>query len=905
MIGTKKIFQTILFALFAVTISTGQIKINEVLANNQGAPNNPAFQFEDWIELYNSSDQEVDIGGMGISDDNSIKFVFPNTGLKIPAKGFLLLIASGNVSAGSRHLNFSLDDDGETIKLFSASGNVSDKFEYPALRKNVSYGRIYNGARRLRYFNEPSPEASNNEQTPIKKISKAPKFSKQGGFYSTSFSLKVSRFLSNSDIYYTLDGSEPSSNITAGVKYAYKKNYQQNPGDPVVNQKFTEQKQSFLYENKLEISEANLGKNRYSLIPTTFDRSATYLPRVEIPKAQIIRAISVKKGKLPSEIVSNTYFFETSKKSPYTFPIVSLAFNPDDLFDYERGIYVAGNTFDNFRRSSFEVTALCTIGNYSNRSSLWEKDASFEFFENSVQKISQPITGRIHGGCSRSFPYKSFKLFSEDNFDKYDLIRKEKTTNQGSIVLRNSGNDYNGTLFKDVFIHQMVKDLEIPIQEFRPSIVYINGEYWGIHNLRDRVDNDYLNKVYGVEKGNVDMIKVVFDGPEELEYGDITAYNELKDFFKRNNFKDASNFEKAKSLMDMENFIDYQIAHIFVGNIDWPQNNVRLWRVKTNKLDASPNDGRWRWVFFDADRSLGETVNVTHNNLVDAINKPENFIFSKLLQNQDFKKQFIGRFLDLLDKNFKYENSSKVFLGIKKLYEPEMEKHLSRWNIIQSKTAWEQNCQAVLDYLKKRPDIIRAQLKSELGTNLNEVKILNPFAEEVSIDGKLENRSFYIIKEENSLLNIKPLDSESKKFSHWIIGQNQFFEKELQVNINSDTIISAIYETFVHKSDEELIEKLETFPTRFFEISRGISPNDDLKNENFELRLFENEELEYIQIFDKNGLEKPLRINKAEELGKINIVFDNLNNIKSGTYFYVLKLRNRDDIFCDFLTVVN
>jgi len=558
MIGTKKIFQTILFALFAVTLSSGQIKINEVLANNQGVSNNPAFQFEDWIELYNSSDQEVDIGGMGISDDNSIKYVFPNSGLKMPAKSFLLLIASGNVSAGPRHLNFSLDDDGETLKLFSTTGSVSDKFEYPALRKNVSYGRISNGARRLRFFTEPSPEASNSEQTPIKKISKAPKFSKQGGFYTTSFGLKVSRFLSNSDIYYTLDGSEPSPNNTTGVKYVYKKNYQQNPSDPVVNQKFTDQKQSFLYENKLEISEANLSKNRYSLIPSTFDRSATYLPRIEIPKAQVVRAISVKKGKLPSEIVSNTYFFETTKKSPYTFPIISLAFNPDDLFDYERGIYVAGNTFDNFRRSSVEVTSLCTIGNFSNRSSNWEKDASFEFFENSVQKISQPITGRIHGGCSRSFPYKAFKLFSEDNFDEYDLIRKEKTINQSNIVLRNSGNDYNGTLFKDVFIHQMIKDLKIPIQEFRPSIVYINGEYWGIHNLRDRVDNDYLNKVYGVEKGNVDMIKVVFGGPEELEYGDIGAYNDLKAFFKENNFKDASNYEKAKSLMDLENFIDNQ-----------------------------------------------------------------------------------------------------------------------------------------------------------------------------------------------------------------------------------------------------------------------------------------------------------------------------------------------------------
>jgi CotH kinase protein/Lamin Tail Domain/Fn3 associated/CHU_C Type IX secretion signal domain len=904
MIGIKKILQTVLFVFLTMLSGYGQIKINEILANNQGALKNSTIQMEDWIELYNSSDDEIDIGGMGISDNDSIKHIFSKSGLKIAGKGYLVLIASGDVSSGNKHLSFSLNDDGETLKLFSASGKVVDRFEYPALRKDVAYGRKFDGATRMRYFAQPSLETTNNDQVAAKKITKAPKFSKKGGFYS-SFQLKISRFLSNADIYYTLDGSEPKPHDTLEVKYEFKNNYQENPGDPAVNQKFSGSKKSFFYNGKIGIAEINLGENKYSLIPTTFAKSATYLPKTNIPKAQIVRAIAVKKGKLPSEIVSNTYFLEANKKNPYTFPIVSLAFNPEDLFDYEKGMYVAGNTFDTFRRTSFETTGLCTVGNYTNRTSFWEKDASFEFFENSMQKISQPITGRIHGGCSRSFPYKSFKLFSEDNFDKYDLIRKEKTTKQGSVVLRNSGNDYNGTLFKDVFIHQMVKDLKIPIQEFRPSIVYINGEYWGIHNLRDRVDNDYLNKVYGVDKGNVDMIKVVFDGPEELEYGDMVAFNDLKTFFKGNSFTDATNFEKAKSLIDIDNFIDYQIAHIFVGNIDWPQNNVRLWRVKTNNANNAPNDGKWRWVFFDADRSLGETVNVSHNNLEDAINRSENFIFNKLLQNQTFKKQFMERFTDLLDKNFKYENSLKVFLNIKKLYEPEMENHLKRWNIIQSKTAWEQNCQAVLDYLKMRPDIIREQLKSKLGTNFNEVKILNPFVAELSIDGRLENRSFNVFKQDSSLLNIKPVNSESKKFSHWMIGQKQFFETELQVNITSDTTISAIYENLAHKSAEEIIEKEETISTHFYEISRGISPNDDLKNESFELRLLENKELEYLKIFDKNGLEKPVRIQQAVDTDKMNIIFDNLNNLKSGTYFYVLKLRNHDNIFCDFLTVAN
>lgn len=899
MIGIKKILQTILFVFLTMLSGYGQIKINEILANNQGALKNSAIQMEDWIELYNSSDDEIDIGGMGISDNDSIKHIFSKSGLKIAGKGYLVLIASGDVSIGNRHLSFSLNDDGETLKLFSASGKVVDRFEYPTLRKDVAYGRKFDGATRLRYFAEPSPETTNNEQVAVKKIAKAPKFSKKGGFYS-SFQLKISRFLSSADIYYSLDGSEPMPQDTMLGKYEYKKNYQENPGDPVVNQNFFGSKKSYLYKRKIAIADTNLGGNMYSLIPTTFAKSATYLPKTDIPKAQIVRAIAVKKGKLPSEIVSNTYFLETNKKSPYTFPIVSLAFNPGDLFDYEKGMYVAGNTFDAFRRSSFETTGLCTVGNYSNRSSFWEKDASFEFFENSSQKICQAITARIHGGCSRSFPYKSFKLFSEDNFDRYDLIRKEKTRTQASVVLRNSGNDYNMTLFKDVFIHQLMKPLNIPIQEFRPSIVYINGEYWGIHNLRDRVDNDYLGKVYDVDKNNVDMIKIVFDGPEEIEYGDDKAYNELKTFFKSNSFSSDETFEKAKSLMDIVNFIDYQIAHIFVGNIDWPQNNVRLWRVKTTESNQAPKDGKWRWVFFDADRSLGETVNVSHNNLSDAINRPENFIFNKLLQNQTFKTQFVARFRELLDSNFKFENSSKLYLEIKKIYEPEIETHVKRWNIIPSKAQWERNCEEVLNYLKLRPEVVKKQLGEQLGLDLNKIQIINPMSAEIVLNNKVEKKTHSKYIETDNVLKIRPLKAENKIFSHWIIGGKPYFETEMEIKIVSDTIIVAIFET----KDEDLDEVKETFNHEKYAVTKGLSPNNDGINEHLGLQFNNpNDRLERFQVFDKNGVEKAIEWEQNPEKGTINIYFKNLNTLSKGTLFYVFKLQNNSEIYSDFITV--
>lgn len=900
MIGMKKILKTLYCILFITSFSQGQVVINEVMASNTGILKNPVILNYDWIELYNAGEQEVNLAGMGISDNSSIKHVFASSGLKIAPKGYLLLLASGLSNAGLIHLNFSLSSEGETIRLFSVEGKLISSFSYPALRKDISYGRKADGGRKVRFFADASPGTTNNVQQAFKKVTKQPKFSNKGGFSSKAFGLKISKFLSFADIYYTLDGSEPSIHDTVATKYEYKKNYQENPGDPVVNQKFSDSKRSFFYKGKIQLTPQNQLANRYSLIPTTFTRNASYLPQSYVPKSQVVRAVAIKKGRLPSEIVTSTYFFEDNKKSPYTFPIVSLAFNPEDLFDYNRGIYVAGNGFDNFRKSSSETTALCTPGNYSNSGSFWERDASFEFFENSVQKICQPITARIHGGCSRSFPYKSFKLFSDDNFDKYDLIKAQKTHNQASVVLRNSGNDYNKTLFKDVFIHQLVKPLKIPIQEYRPSILYLNGEYWGIHNLRDRVDNDYLNKIYGVDKKNIDLIKVVFDGPVEIEYGDDEAYKSLKSFFMNNNFTDNSLYEKALEKMDIENFIDYQIVEIFVGNIDWPQNNVRLWRVKTEKANKAPNDGKWRWVFFDADRSLGETVPVGHNNLKDAINRPQNFIFSKLLQNKTFKTKFVARFTELLDSTFKYENSSKLYLQIKKVYEPEMEIHLKRWRIIGTKNQWERNCQDVLDYLKNRPGIMRNHLKEEFGILYNEVTILNPGAEQIEVDDKLVKQSIRKYIQTDSLIKISPIKSESSNFSHWLIGGKAFYETELELKINSDTTVLAVFENIKTKETP----KVDSKKTKEYTLTRGLSPNQDGINEYLELQLLnEDSEVEFFRVFDKNGQEKSVFWTNGEENGNFNIHFNTSNSLSKGTLFYVLKFKNTAEIYSDFLTI--
>jgi hypothetical protein len=151
------------------------------------------------------------------------------------------------------------------------------------------------------------------------------------------------------------------------------------------------------------------------------------------------------------------------------------------------------------------------------------------------------------------------------------------------------------------------------------------------------------------------------------------------------------NYEKAISFLDPESLIDYQIAEIFIGNVDWPQNNVRLWRNRTpNFAPFAPYglDGRWRFLFYDADKSLGMIVNAKNDALQTALQKEENAIFRAFIKNESFRNKFILRFQDQLNTTFDQSHSLKAFSALIKKYSPEIPGHLSRWNTVNNIAKW-------------------------------------------------------------------------------------------------------------------------------------------------------------------------------------------------------------------------
>ncbi|MCP9754168.1 hypothetical protein EGI26_03190 [Lacihabitans sp. CCS-44] len=711
-----------LIMLFLNHFGFTQIVVNEIMASNSSIIKDNSGAYSDWIEIYNAGNSIVDLNNYFLSDnpEKVDKFQLKsNSGnLQINPKGFLILWCSGFPSRGENHVSFSLSSDNETIILSNPELKIINQVDFKNQRKDIAYGRTVDAGTDLKYFQEPSPNKTNKGIATYLGALSTPIFSKKGGFYDNAFTLNITHEDPTVRLIYTEDGSIPDASSLSGKTYSYKNQYAELPGQSS-GSLLTGTFKSKIFQTAIEIKNKKDIPNKLSKISSTWHYSPYYFPTFPIPKATVIRAVATKSGYLNSEIVTETYFLDKNQSKNPEFDIISLNIQEDHLFSFENGVYTAGKLFEEYRiKNPSSISDFCTPGNFTNEGDLFEKPVNFELFRSEKQAVNQNISFKIHGACSRSIPYKSIRLYGKNNFDEFPFFQGQPDLIQDNFILRNSGDDYTGTLIRDVFVHDLVSHLNFGSQKTQPSVVYINGEYWGIQNIRERLDKYYLNKHYGVNLENIDLRKVIWNGPDETEYGDDIHYNKMIDFINNNDLSNNQNYEIAVSFLDPESLIDYQIAEIFVGNIDWPQNNVRLWRNKTpNFAPFAPYglDGRWRYLFYDADKSLGMIVNAQHDALEIALEKAENSIFKAFIKNQNFKKRFILRFQDHLNTTFDKANSLKIFNTLTKRYGPEIPNHLSRWNTVSNVSQWEANCKVVEKYLTERPESTRQFLKNSFG----------------------------------------------------------------------------------------------------------------------------------------------------------------------------------------------
>lgn len=425
------------------------------------------------------------------------------------------------------------------------------------------------------------------------------------------------------------------------------------------------------------------------------DTSAIYTGPITLDRTTVLRVCSFENSLLPSAVITATYFISFSA----SLPVISLTTDPPNLWDWQTGIYVLGPNaepdFPYFGANFWQD---------------WEKPVHIEFYENGGQPGFQLDAGvKIFGGWSRAFPQRSMALYFRNVYGvsnlSYPLFPDNPVTEFESIVFRNSGNDWNVTHFRDVLMQSLVEECDLDLQASRPVIVFLNGEYWGVYNLREKISKYYLGFKHQLNPTNIDLL----ENDRQVIEGDAEHYQNLLDFINTHNLSDNANYQYVQSQMDVENFIRYQVSQIYFDNTDWPGNNIRYWRPRTA-------DGRWRWIIFDTDFGFGLYDNqaYSHNTLEFATdpngpswpNPPwSTFLLRRLLQNVNFRNSFINYFADYLNSYFSTNTVLQKIAEKQAQVWGEMTRHFNRWG--SSLSEWQSNIQVMRTFASLRPGYMR------------------------------------------------------------------------------------------------------------------------------------------------------------------------------------------------------
>ncbi|GAB4055489.1 hypothetical protein GCM10028810_67920 [Spirosoma litoris] len=735
----KKIISSFYLAIFllglGLTSKAQQLYINEIMASNARTITDGSGSYEDWFEIYNPNSTTVNIGGYYLSDNSTLtKYRLPTGSSQtiIPANGYLLIWASDVTSRGPLHVGFKLSANGEMVSLVQPNGTtIVDQVTFGPQRTDVSWGRQPDGSATWFYFqrtnavNNTSPGASNNAKTGYATVLSAPIFSQAGGFSTTGFSLTLTSPDPTATIYYTLDGSEPDPTNPGPNTFQYKNNYVEQPGQGN-GSLLTESYRSLTYTAPLTISDQTSSPNKLSIKSSTFNSSPYYAPTTPVFKGTVVRAVAYKPNTLISDIVTETYFIAPTTRFG-NVPVISIATNEGSLFDYSNGIYTAGATFDGWRQANPTAESIfCSPGNFSNKSDNWQRPAHVQFFMNGTSLLKQRIDMAINGGCSRSVPRKAVRLYGDDDFTYSFFDNRPINQFYNRLLLRSGGNDWDFTTLIDSYMQTMVRHLPFETQSNRPSVVFMNGEYWGVHNLMERYDQYYLNRNFAVDPDSVDVIKFDY-GAYVADNGDLVNFYALKDYFVGSQTID---YNYVNQRMDVASFSDYQIAEIFAGNFDWPYNNQQLWRKRTSQyLPNAPkgHDGRFRWMMNDMDWTLGAGNDYTSNSLDRAtsigsygtdVTEYTRFL-RRLLEVTSYQSYFINRFADLLNTTFITSRTVDLLNSFQQDYQPLMTEHFSRWKTNNSPTKWLSNLNIVRTYLQQRPAYVRDHIRSRFSLSAN------------------------------------------------------------------------------------------------------------------------------------------------------------------------------------------
>ncbi|CAM4058449.1 CotH kinase family protein [Flavobacterium antarcticum] len=657
---------------FNLSIFSQNIAINEVMSSNNTTILDEDDSPSDWIELYNYGTESINLEGFGLTDDAAFpfKWTFPNVVLN--PNTYLLVWASDKnrkIIGQPLHTNFKIGSGGEEIRLTNLNEVLVSQSPSVALPSDVSYGRQPDGTGLWYYFYESTPNATNGGLG-LTDLLVPPLFSQDSGFFTEAFDLTLSHPNPNATIIYTLDGSDPDINNLSGTTFQYKNVYQTEIGDlpgPFLSEIY----KSFQYSSPINIVDKSAQPDKLGTKNTR--QHTIYVPLVPLRKAMILKAKSYVNG-IPSKTISKTYFV-WSNGNPYNLPVVSLQTQENNLFDYNLGTYTAGVDFDTWRlenptNNQYYRPEWC---NYARKSSTWEYPMNVQIFNNSNSVLSQNAGYRIHGNNSRTYLVKSMRLYADTDYDENDYFQHNlftipifdapnATNNKYKrILLRPNGS--GGAVTYDVVFNRIMQPFYNGVTRIQPVIQFLNGEFWGLSTIRDRFDKYHYAYNFNLNKDNI--VQVSCGGNNcELDEGlseDYSDYNNLRNYIIANDMANETFYAIAANQLDITSFIDHMVLQIYSGTNGYEH---KFWKAKVPE-NNDYGDGKWRTTIQDFEPALTSGTDwLQHWGTISG--SPNEALFANLLANENFKKQFINRFADMLNSAFTTSNFLSV---VNKTYE--------------------------------------------------------------------------------------------------------------------------------------------------------------------------------------------------------------------------------------------
>ncbi len=598
------------------------------------------------------------------------------------------------------HTNFRIKSNGEPIYLSNAKGEIIDSIPMVSLPFDYSYGRIYGAQDQFGFFSEPSPGSANTHEYASTIILDSVKILNNASFYDSLQIIRIQSPNASDSVFYTLDGSEPG------------------------------------WDDSL------------------------YTDSIEIRKTTVIRCRILRQGALPGPITTRSIF--TGRI--HDLNIFSIAMEPDDLWDYEEGIYVMGPN------ASTEVPY-----KGANFWQDWERPAHFEILNPDGNLLFEQSAGtKIFGGRSRIKPQKSQTYYARSRYGEgefsYPLFSKKQLTSYEAFITRNSGNDWSTGMFRDALSAYIAAEMRLDHQAYEPVSQYINGEYWGLINMREKIHEHFAAVNHHVDPNEVNLIQ----GNMNIQAGTPLRYYELLEYLRVQDLSDDVVFDGLKQFMDVDYYKRYWALNVYINNKDWPANNVKFWSTNTQSA-------QWRWILYDTDfaYSIWGDADYKINTLLFALGEGDlhtwgnadwaTEVMRMLMKNENYQKEICNTFADGMNYYFHPDRMLPVVDSFQQRVMLEAHYHLERWGVPYDN--WTESVDRIREYFQKRPYYMNLHLMDRFGisdvhdvtVDINDIKGGKVLINTITPD----NYPFEGIYFHDVSISLKAIPNPGYLFSHW------------------------------------------------------------------------------------------------------------------------------------------